>query len=237
MLSFHSNIVALRFPHSLIDLFFSIYSYLSGTNLQKEDHTKHGESEGLHDAPSLSPIRVVVTKGAEDVTIKIADQGGGMPRSVAKRIWSFAHSTRAKEGKTQGENEFGKDEFTGGHIRGFGLPLARIYARYFGGEVTIKSMEGYGVDAYVYLPVLGVACENLPQRVNLSPGNLDSSQGGEILDGDGYYDSSEPHNDGYKTDGTCRNDDFFDTSRNPYEAERSRRSLTALNALDEKALH
>ncbi|KAL7499961.1 hypothetical protein ACHAWT_010902 [Skeletonema menzelii] len=215
----------------------TVKSYLSGTNLQKEDHTKHGESEGLHDAPALSPIRVVVTKGAEDVTIKIADQGGGMPRSVAKRIWSFAHSTRTEEGKAQGEKEFGKDEFTGGHIRGFGLPLARIYARYFGGEVTIKSMEGYGVDAYVYLPVLGVACENLPQRVNLSPGNLDSSQGGEILDGDGYYDSSEPYNDGYKTDGTCRNDDFFDASRNPYEAEPSRRSLTALNALDGKALH
>mmetsp|Transcript_2800 Transcript_2800/g.4132 ORF Transcript_2800/g.4132 Transcript_2800/m.4132 type:complete len:608 (+) Transcript_2800:52-1875(+) len=216
----------------------TVKSYLSGTNMQKEDHTKHGESEGLHDAPSLSPIRVVVTKGAEDVTIKIADRGGGMPRSVAKRIWSFAHSTRTKEGKAQeGEKDFGKDEFTGGHIRGFGLPLARIYARYFGGEVTIKSMEGYGVDAYIYLPVLGVACENLPQRVNLSPGNLDSSHGGEILDGDGYYDSSEPPNDGYKTDGTCRNDDFFDASRNPYEAEPSRRSLTALNALDEKALH
>lgn len=145
--------------------------------MQKEDHVNsHAgalsklDTDGLHDAPSLSAIRVVVTKGAEDVTIKIADRGGGMPRSVAKRIWSFAHSTLTKEGRNQeGEKDFGKDEFTGGHIRGFGLPLARIYARYFGGEVTIKSMEGYGVDAYVYLPVLGVACENLPQRVNLSP--------------------------------------------------------------------
>ena len=213
--------------------------------MQKEDHVNthagalsKADTDGLHDAPSLSAIRVVVTKGAEDVTVKIADRGGGMPRSVANRIWSFAHSTLTKEGKNQeGEKDFGKDEFTGGHIRGFGLPLARIYARYFGGEVTIKSMEGYGVDAYVYLPVLGVACENLPQRVNLSPGNLDSSHSDEILDGDGYYDSEESFNDGYKTDGTCRNDDFFDASRNPYETERSKRSLSALNALDEKALH
>ena len=170
--------------------------------MQKEDHVNShagalskADTDGLHDAPSLSAIRVVVTKGAEDVTIKIADRGGGMPRSVAKRIWSFAHSTLTKEGRNQeGEKDFGKDEFTGGHIRGFGLPLARIYARYFGGEVTIKSMEGYGVDAYVYLPVLGVACENLPQRVNLSPGNLDSSHSDEILDGDGYYDSEEYQN-------------------------------------------
>ena len=26
-------------------------------------------------------------------------------------------------------------------------------------------MEGYGVDAYLYLPVLGRACETLPERV------------------------------------------------------------------------
>ena len=66
-------------------------------------------------------------------------------------------------------------KFTGSTARGFGLPLARIYARYFGGELTLKSMEGYGVDAYLYLPMLGQACENLPERVRRSPGNLDSS--------------------------------------------------------------
>ena len=36
-------------------------------------------------------------------------------------------------------------------------------------------MEGYGLDAYLYLPVLGDACENLPREVNNSPGNLDST--------------------------------------------------------------
>ena len=66
---------------------------------------------------------------------------------------------------------------------------------------------------------------------------MDSSKSDEILSGDGYYDSEETFNDGYKPDGTCRNDDFFDASRNPYETERSKRSLSALNALDEKALH
>jgi pyruvate dehydrogenase kinase 2/3/4 len=112
-----------------------VRNYLGGST-QKEDHVLHGHT--VHDAPSLPPIRVVVTKGAEDVTIKISDRGGGMPRSIANRIWTFALS---KEGKArEDKHEFGKDEFTGGHIRGFGLPLARIYARYFGGEVTIKSM-------------------------------------------------------------------------------------------------
>jgi hypothetical protein len=153
-------------------------SYLSGVNTQKEDHTKHHNDPegGIHDAPTLPPVKVVVTKGTEDVTIKVCDRGGGMKRSMVKQMWTFAHSTLNEEGRTREDKyDFGKDELLGSHIRGFGLPLARIYARYFGGEVTIKSMEGYGVDAYLYLPVLGDACENLPQRVVHSPGNLDSS--------------------------------------------------------------
>jgi pyruvate dehydrogenase kinase 2/3/4 len=28
---------------------------------------------------------------------------------------------------------------------GFGLPISRLYARYFGGDLQIISMEGYGM--------------------------------------------------------------------------------------------
>ena len=38
---------------------------------------------------------------------------------------------------------------------GYGLPIARNYARYFGGDLVIMSMEGYGTDGYIYLPRLG----------------------------------------------------------------------------------
>ena len=42
---------------------------------------------------------------------------------------------------------------------GLGLPLARLHARYYGGDVVLKSMEGFGTDAYVYLNRLGHGCE------------------------------------------------------------------------------
>ena len=38
---------------------------------------------------------------------------------------------------------------------GYGLPLSRLYARHFGGELSLTSMEGYGTDAYLHLSKLG----------------------------------------------------------------------------------
>ena len=154
----------------------------------------------MEQSPSLPAIRVVFAKGAEDVTIKIADKGGGVPRSVIDKMWTFAHSTLSDAMNPSENNDTHFDEFTGGsvkgkgfNIRGFGLPLARIYARYFGGELTLKSMEGYGVDAYLYLPVLGSACENLPKRVLNSPGQGDSIHDGNhhVYQGDSFSISGE----------------------------------------------
>jgi pyruvate dehydrogenase kinase 2/3/4 len=122
--------------------------------------------------PEIPAIRVILVKGEEDVTIKVADKGGGIPRSLMATIWKFAHSTASED---EVDTEFGRDVASGAKIRGFGLPLARIYARYFGGELTLKSTEGYGVDAYLHLPRLGQACENLPLRVRDSPGERDST--------------------------------------------------------------
>lgn len=34
---------------------------------------------------------------------------------------------------------------------GFGLPLSRLYARYFGGDLSLQNLPGHGVDAYLTL--------------------------------------------------------------------------------------
>lgn len=35
------------------------------------------------------PIKVVVVEGNEDITIKISDEGGGIPRSAIPLIWTY----------------------------------------------------------------------------------------------------------------------------------------------------
>lgn len=34
---------------------------------------------------------------------------------------------------------------------GFGLPMARNYARYFGGDISLQSMQGHGTEVFIRL--------------------------------------------------------------------------------------
>mmetsp|Transcript_8812 Transcript_8812/g.19408 ORF Transcript_8812/g.19408 Transcript_8812/m.19408 type:complete len:375 (+) Transcript_8812:739-1863(+) len=113
------------------------------------------------------PIRVIIADGNEneDVVVKVSDEGGGIPRSYMERIWSYLFTT-ADPAIQEGMVAFGEDNdhsidspLAG---LGYGLPISRAYARYFGGEVSIMSMEGFGTDAFVYLTRLGKSREPLP---------------------------------------------------------------------------
>ena len=58
---------------------------------------------------------------------------------------------------------------------GVGLPLSRLYARYFGGDLQLLSMDGFGTDAFLHLNRLGSNCEDLPETVLESPAERDST--------------------------------------------------------------
>mmetsp|Transcript_18072 Transcript_18072/g.46329 ORF Transcript_18072/g.46329 Transcript_18072/m.46329 type:complete len:303 (-) Transcript_18072:168-1076(-) len=115
----------------------------------------------------MPPVKVIIADGEtnEDVVIKISDEGGGIARSHLPRIWSYLFTTAAPAFES-GHNEFSS---TGDHGTdtplaglGYGLPISRGYARYFGGDLNIMSMEGFGTDAFLHLPRLGNRTEPLP---------------------------------------------------------------------------
>ena len=101
-----------------------------------------------------------VRKDNEDVVIKVSDEGGGIKRSNMNRIWSYLFTTAdptvlQRMLGTGGDDVRDFDTASPLAGLGYGLPISRNYARYFGGELTIMSMEGFGTDSYIYLPRLG----------------------------------------------------------------------------------
>jgi Mitochondrial branched-chain alpha-ketoacid dehydrogenase kinase./Histidine kinase-, DNA gyrase B-, and HSP90-like ATPase. len=116
------------------------------------------------------PIEVVIADGQsnEDVVIKISDEGGGIPRSNRSKIWSYLFTTAdpsiqdtlMKMGQAQPPVDHSVNAPLAG--LGYGLPISKSYAKYFGGDVSLQSMEGYGSDAYIHLRRLGDSLEPLP---------------------------------------------------------------------------
>ena len=90
----------------------------------------------------------------------MSDEGGGIRRSNMNRIWSYLFTTadpsvleRMIGEGAEDIKDFGTSSPLAG--LGYGLPIARNYARCFEGDMTLMSMEGYGTDSFIYLPRLG----------------------------------------------------------------------------------
>jgi len=97
-------------------------------------------------AHELPEIEVLVAKGEHDVSIRISDQGGGIPRHITDHLFHYLFSTAPRPSMTPT-----KAPLAG---YGYGLPLSRLYARYFHGDLILNSYDGYGTDAVIYLKAL-----------------------------------------------------------------------------------
>ncbi|CAH1755918.1 6000_t:CDS:2 [Entrophospora sp. SA101] len=94
------------------------------------------------DADEYPPIKIIVSKGQEDITIKISDEGGGIPRSSIPLVWTYMYTTAQAKAL---DPDFNQKEFRAPMAGyGYGLPISRLYARYFGGDLKLISMEGVG---------------------------------------------------------------------------------------------
>jgi pyruvate dehydrogenase kinase 2/3/4 len=144
----------------------------------------HETSGGLAAMPA---VKVVMVKGEEDISFKVSDTAGGTPARQVERLWwyswedvmrvhfksnavsagiqpvdrhnvtrslcPFAMSTGGEQASLASMPGFGF---------GRGLPVARLAARYFGGDLDLISMEGYGTDVYVHLARADNQLENFP---------------------------------------------------------------------------
>ena len=114
--------------------------------------TAAGESSSAANASS-SPLSYP-TPASQNITIRIRDHGGGIAPEVLSHIWSYSFTTFTDDS----DISYSLDEISATGINlnsiaglGYGLPLSRAYAEYFGGGVTIQSLWGWGTDVYLTL--------------------------------------------------------------------------------------
>jgi pyruvate dehydrogenase kinase 2/3/4 len=93
------------------------------------------------DKQEFPVTKVIVAEGKEDITIKISDEGGGIPRSAIPLVWTYMYTTVDRTPNL--DPDFDKSDFKAPMAGfGYGLPISRLYARYFGGDLKLISMEG-----------------------------------------------------------------------------------------------
>eukprot|EP00092_Neocalanus_flemingeri_P015056 GFUD01016262.1.p1 GENE.GFUD01016262.1~~GFUD01016262.1.p1 ORF type:complete len:415 (-),score=97.98 GFUD01016262.1:272-1516(-) len=122
-------------PPHLYHILFELFK--NSMRATVETHSKSHE---------LPEIEVLVAKGEHDVSIRVSDQGGGIPRHITDHLFHYLFSTAPRPSMTPT-----KAPLAG---YGYGLPLSRLYARYFHGDLILNSYDGYGTDAVVYLKAL-----------------------------------------------------------------------------------
>lgn len=99
----------------------------------------------LHGSVEPPPIKILMTKGKDNVCIKITDQGGGASLEECRRWTHYMYSTAPPPPRSDDAQIAPLAGY------GYGIPLSRLYARYLGGDLMLQSVEGYGTDCYIYL--------------------------------------------------------------------------------------
>uniref|UniRef100_A0A8C6NUY2 Protein-serine/threonine kinase n=1 Tax=Nothobranchius furzeri TaxID=105023 RepID=A0A8C6NUY2_NOTFU len=141
----HHPISIVYVPSHLYHMLFELFKNAMRATIETHESSNN-----------LPPIRVMVSLGGEDMSIKVSDRGGGVAFRRIENLFSYMYSTAPAPQ-------------IGDHSRaplagfGYGLPISRLYAKYFQGDLQLYSMEGYGTDAVIYLKALSTdSIERLP---------------------------------------------------------------------------
>ncbi|KAF9905770.1 hypothetical protein EC991_001308 [Linnemannia zychae] len=138
----------------------------------EQDETKRPNEYGH------PPVEVTIAQGDHDVTIRIRDHGGGISGEDFDAIFDYSFTTVKNENEASGSEDdspYGVDNIFKGVSRlamqaglggpiaglGFGLPLTRIYAQYFGGDMHLVSLQGHGCDVFLKLKQIDESLDDL----------------------------------------------------------------------------
>ncbi|EJD53745.1 atypical/PDHK/BCKDK protein kinase, partial [Auricularia subglabra TFB-10046 SS5] len=88
--------------------------------------------------------------------LRAVSENGGISATIDEQVerWKKATERKSKEASQHWRQDI--------HPRiGLGLPMSNVFARYFGGELELVSLDGWGTDVYLRLPKLGTNLEGI----------------------------------------------------------------------------
>ena len=137
--------------------------------LRESFHTNASSGDDKSGPESASP-------SIQGVTIRIRDRGGGISPEDLSHIWDYSFTTFNDDGASGSNtkssnplNDVSSKSAQGLGVLsgapgmnlhslaglGYGLPLGRAYAEYFGGGIAVQSLWGWGTDVYLSLKGVG----------------------------------------------------------------------------------
>ncbi|KAF7634715.1 Protein-serine/threonine kinase [Meloidogyne graminicola] len=147
----------IRVPLVPLHLYYIVFELIKNSMRATIEHFYRSNKGQNFANDELPPIRAQMVLGPENLSIKISDRGGGVPAEKLSHLFRYSYSTAPKPTSLLKD---GVAPFSG---YGYGLPISRLYARYFLGDLSLISMDGYGTDALISLKAIpSQACELLP---------------------------------------------------------------------------
>lgn len=112
-------------------------------------------------------VEICIGNPVGDVVIRFRDQGGGISLKDQARVWEYSFTTVEKDDDDLYASRMAMQQSTGGPIAGlgFGLPMSRVYAKYFGGSLEFRSVIGHGTDVFLCFPSLMTVTGEVNQKI------------------------------------------------------------------------
>lgn len=119
-----------------------------------EAHMKKN-SAGIVDCDDMPPVEILINlqEGTQHACICISDEGLGMTQKGLEMAMAYSYTSVSEPAlKLNTEGTLSVTEAPSplaGY--GYGLPMSKVYAQSFGGDLQVRTMEGYGTRAYYYI--------------------------------------------------------------------------------------
>ena len=125
-------------------LYYSNFELLKNSMKATVDFCNDEKTEDIH---------IYISEGTSDLIIKISDKGGGFSRNNIKKMFKYSFTTTNQE--INQYNQYNQDTMPIMSGLGYGLPLSRLYCKYFQGDLKLIPYEGIGTDALIFINKLG----------------------------------------------------------------------------------